>query len=174
MQKWYVVQTKYKQEYLADEQLDKQDFTTYLPEIIIRKKYKGEMVNIATPLFPGYIFVRFDVEKDRWKAINNTRGVYRIIGVRDQYVEPLPRNFIDELMNKECHLGYISLEECDSVLREFVIGDELIVDSGVFEGFSGICQRVKKDRVVVLLSLLSGKTIVELQNNSVSRLKNTR
>jgi transcription antitermination factor NusG len=30
--------------------------------------------------FPAYLFVRFDLTKDRWRSVNGTLGVSRLVG----------------------------------------------------------------------------------------------
>jgi transcriptional antiterminator RfaH len=31
------------------------------------------------PLFPGYLFVAFDIGKDGWRKVNSTYGITRIV-----------------------------------------------------------------------------------------------
>lgn len=169
MKKWYVIQIKHKQEDVAEENLLSQKFETYNPVALERRIHKGDPINVEVPLFPGYMFVQFDIDKDNWKAIGSTKGVYKLLTATDKYCTPLPARFVDELRKKEDKMGCITEERVGQVLREFVIGEELQVDNGVFKGFIGICKRVQKDKIVVLLSLLGGKTALELSKLSVSR-----
>lgn len=172
MKRWYVVKLRYKQEQVAEDNLNNQGFENYIPCMLEVRTRKGENINVLVPLFPGYMFVRFDTERDRWRAICSTKGVAQLLTCRDDVVFPLPKGFVEDLMAKENKLGYLQLPSAEETLREFVIGDELQIDNGVFAGFSGICERVKKDRVSLLLSLLSGKTIVEFPKQILSHVNN--
>jgi len=55
--------------------------------------------------------------------------------------------------------------EAENFIKSYVVGDRVRVQSGVFEGLSGVCERVDKDSVVILLSLLSGNRPVEFSKN---------
>lgn len=170
MKRWYVIQIKHKCEELAESNLQNQKFETYNPMTVEVRIHKGQPMNVECPLFSGYMFVRFDIEQDRWKAISSTKGVYKLLTATDTRCTPLPAGFIEELRRKEGKDGCITEDKAVTALREFVIGEELQVDSGVFKGFTGICQRVKGDKIVILLSLLGGKTAVELPKVGASRI----
>ena len=167
MKRWYVVQLKSKQEELAEDSLVDQGFQVYYPKIIEARRYKGEQVNVMVPLFAGYMFVRFDIDADRWRAIAHTKGVYNLLTATEDRCTALPQGFIEELIKQEKD-GVVAENTAVQHLRDFVIGEELQIDNGVFKGFSGICERVNKDRVVILLSLLGGNTKVELPKASVT------
>lgn len=167
--RWYVVQSKQKQELSSAQQLENQGFSVFVPQHVVKKLSRGNPVQVAYPLFPSYLFVEFDITKDRWRCICSTKGVQQLVTATDESVTPLPRGFVEDMMMETDGNGYILLKKADEVLAEYSPGDELSVASGIFEGLSGTCERVKKDKVVVLLTLLSGKTRVELPTVLVSR-----
>lgn len=85
--RWYLIQTKPRQEARAEEHLRRQDFDCYRP----RKNERTE-----EPLFPGYLFIRLDRQLDNWYPIRSTRGVARVVSfggeptpVRDELIEQL-------------------------------------------------------------------------------------
>lgn len=85
--RWYLIQTKPRQEIRAEENLRRQDFDCYRPQ----KHGKTE-----EPLFPGYLFIRLDRHMDNWYPIRSTRGVSRVVSfggeptpVRDELIEQL-------------------------------------------------------------------------------------
>lgn len=170
MKRWYVIQIKHNCEELAQINLENQKFKTYNPMTVEVRQHRGQPMNVEVPLFGGYMFVRFDIDVDRWKAVSSTKGVYKLLTATDARCTPLPKGFVEELRKKEGKDGYITEDKATDTLREFVIGEELQVDNGVFKGFTGICQRVKRDKVLILLSLLGGKTTVELPKVAASRV----
>jgi len=76
---WYVVQTKPNLEARVQRELENQLIPSYLPRERVRKRHVGRMVEAMEPLFRGYLFVAFDVNTERWKQINTTKGVLSIL-----------------------------------------------------------------------------------------------
>ena len=58
--RWFVVQTKPRQEDVAYENLVRQKFTTYLPKIQLRKKSHNTWKVVIEPLFKNYLFILFN------------------------------------------------------------------------------------------------------------------
>ena len=79
MRKWYVIKTKVNQEKRALLNLSRQGFELFCPLTPILRKFKNTIKNILDPLFPSYIFVKLDLEKDNWSKINNTYGVKELL-----------------------------------------------------------------------------------------------
>ena len=165
--RWYVVQSKPKHELTAVQRLEDQSFTCYLPQLVITKKTRGRVVQLIEPLFPSYLFVNFNIDADRWRAISGTRGVVKLLGASEDNATPLPKGFVEEMLSKADERGYISVKTTEKVMRKFIPGDVLRVKDGPFEGFTGACQRTQKDCAVLLLSLLSGKIEINFPLNSV-------
>lgn len=85
--RWYLIQTKPRQEARAEENLRRQNFECYRP----RNRGKTEEA-----LFPGYLFIHLDRQLDNWYPIRSTRGVARVVSfggeptpVRDELIEQL-------------------------------------------------------------------------------------
>lgn len=173
MRKWYVIQLKHKQQDLAETNLMNQGFKVYHPEMIEVRQRKGQPINVIVPLFAGYMFVRFDIDKDRWRAIGNTKGVHSLLTATEHSVCPLPKHFVEDLMKQRDKTGMLPTEKAYAVVREFLIGQQLQVDSGIFKGFTGILEALNKGRFVVLLSLLGAKKRVELSKIDVSHCTST-
>lgn len=114
------------------------------------------------------MFVQFDLERDKWRSINGTKGVYKLLTATEDGCSPLPVGFITSLREKEDKSGFIPDEKSSQILQRYIVGKKLKIESGAFAGFTGVCERVKKDRVTILLSLLGGEAIVELPKIIVS------
>ena len=76
------------------------------------------------PLFRGYIFVAFDQALDRWQAVNNTRGIRRLMCfVRDDSIEPIPLPTETEArLRQDCKAP---LEDTDPLMAAFKVGERL-------------------------------------------------
>lgn len=165
--RWYVVQAKPKHELTAIQNLENQHFTCYLPQFIVTRKARGATIQLVEPLFPSYLFVKFDIDIDRWRAISGTRGVIKILSSSEDAASALPDGFVEDMISQADSRGYLTIMKVEKAIRKFIPGDLLRINEGVFEGFTGTCERIQKDYAVLLLALLSGKVEVKLPLNSV-------
>ncbi|MCW7555073.1 hypothetical protein NX722_21100 [Endozoicomonas gorgoniicola] len=74
---WYLLKTKVRQELRAMEHLENLGFDTYCP--VFRQKCKGALKEEI--LFPGYLFLLLDLEKDlkKFHTIRSCRGVQEMV-----------------------------------------------------------------------------------------------
>ena len=79
MYKWYLLQHKPNKQNIALENLKRQGFETFYPLLEYTKRTNSRFKNSFSPLFPGYIFVSFNIENNSWIKIKYTSGVSRII-----------------------------------------------------------------------------------------------
>ena len=77
---WYLLQHKPNKQNIALENLKRQGFETFYPLLECTKRTNSRFKNSFSPLFPGYIFVFFNIEDSSWIKIKYTLGVYRIVG----------------------------------------------------------------------------------------------
>jgi len=164
MKKWYVVRSKHKQEQVAVYNLFKQGYNSFLP-LQSKVGKRGDVYNVA--LFPNYLFVEFDIEVDRWKKINSTRGVSYLLSVSEDSASAVPVGFVEELIAISNNEGVVDRKDVEEVVKEYAPGTELDIVDGIFKGLSGTCVQNKKGCVTLFLSLLSGKTRVYLKQDLV-------
>jgi len=91
--RWYCVESLPGAERTARDRLQAQDFTAYLPLYGVKVRHqcrRAEARIVVRPLFPGYLFVAFDRERDQWRPIASTRGVKRLFGTTPELPTPLP------------------------------------------------------------------------------------
>ena len=167
MNRWYVIQTKYKQTQTAIDNLTKQKFRVYNPLVV---EVKARDKELMVPLFGNYMFVQFNIKKDMWRKISSTKGVARLIGSTDSGCAALPKGFIEDLIKRSDVYGHLSPEKANNLIQKYAVGDELNIINGQFKGFVGVCEGITKDSVKILFTLLNNKVSVSLSYNSVSRL----
>ena len=56
---WYLIRTKPHSEYRAAESLGHEGLEFFLPSVRVPRPHSG---HVEAPLFPGYLFLRIDVE----------------------------------------------------------------------------------------------------------------
>ena len=94
--RWYLIQTKPRQEARAEEHLLRQHFECYRPLKAPAPLRGSQGTKSGEALFPGYLFIRLDCIHDNWYPIRSTRGVSRVVSfggqptpVRDELIEQL-------------------------------------------------------------------------------------
>ena len=103
------------------------------------------------PVFPGYIFVIFDTERDRWHSINGTVGVSRLLTALKRPV-PVPGDVVQAL------IGAIDVSGCVVLGADLRVGQAVRVVAGPFVGGLGVLERLDgKRRVRVLLNIMGGQ-----------------
>jgi len=76
---WYLIHTKPKQEFRAQENLDQQGYTTFLPTLKVQKLKKNTVEVQEDPLFHRYLFIQLDQVQSNWFPIRSTRGVHQMV-----------------------------------------------------------------------------------------------
>ena len=67
--RWFVVQTKPRQEQIALDNLSRQGYHSYLPRLCQQKRRRDQWHTVVEPLFPGYLFVQLTPGTDNTAPI---------------------------------------------------------------------------------------------------------
>ena len=133
-----------------------QDFEVFLPSRETTRRHARKIEKVRRPFFPGYLFIRLDLTRDRWRCVNGTFGVVRIVMQSDRPA-PAPRGVIEALM-----------AACDGegLLRRktiLALGQKVrVIDGPLMELVGELDQLTDTDRVRVLLDIMGGRTRVVL------------
>ncbi len=155
-ERWYVVRTLAQRERLAVQQLDNQGYRAFLPLHLKTRRHARKVETISAPLFPRYLFTILDLTCDRWRSINGTFGVERLLmsGAKPQAV---PYGLVESFISAADEDGTVHF---DFHLHE---GQSVKVVAGPFANLIGRLERLDdKGRVSVLLELLGGSVRVAL------------
>ena len=76
--RWYLVHTRPNSERKAELNLKAQGFATFLPQVEKTIRHARRFTSVRRPLFSRYLFVRLDIDRDRWLSVNSTIGVSRL------------------------------------------------------------------------------------------------
>ncbi|MGB6012709.1 MAG: UpxY family transcription antiterminator [Desulfobacterales bacterium] len=161
---WYVLHTKSRFENVVNEGLTKKSLEVYLPKIQVRSKRRDRKVMIRVPLFPGYLFVKTNLEPHEHIEIVKTVGAVRLVGNKDGPI-PVPSETVDSLK--------IIVQGNDSVTTgsRFKKGDRVIVVHGPFAGVVGTFLRHRgKGRVIVNIEALGQYAGVNVNEEDIELL----
>jgi len=87
---WYAVWTQSHFEQSVSQQLSAKGFDAFLPEMNVWSKRNGDQHLIKVPMFPGYLFVRDEMDKNSYIEILKARGVVRILEDGWTRLTPVP------------------------------------------------------------------------------------
>ena len=156
---WYAVYTRYGREFYVEERLNWQAFETYLP--MFKKKFIGakRAYYEPRPLFPTYLFVRLDLNKNGWGNVLSTSGVRGLVanGRGDNPIA-VSELAINSIKSREA-MGYVQFKEP----RRLLVGQRVKVLEGPwFDNFGELQYLDDRERAKVLLEIFGRKTIVQL------------
>jgi len=155
-ERWYVARTLPQRELQAAKQLVNQDFRAFVPRYWKNRRHARRVETISAPLFPRYIFVILDRSRDRWRSINGTLGVERLL-MQGGEPQPVPQGVVESLVNSTDQEGNIQFR------YQLEQGQSVKVTAGAFADFVGELEWLDdRGRVSVLLGLMGGKTRVTL------------
>ena len=153
---WFLAQLKPNSARIANVNLTRQGFETFLPMEAAPRPRKGKFETALQPLFPGYIFIAFDVSHGLWRAVKSTQGITRLIGFGEKPA-PVPFGLVAELM-----LRCATNKETGPALP-LISGDQVVVIAGPFEGIVAEIETMAPDkRVWVLMDIIGKQTRVAI------------
>jgi transcription elongation factor/antiterminator RfaH len=159
--RWYVVYTLPHREAAAQLHLRNQGFRTFLPSLSKTIRHARRHDTVLAPLFPRYLFVAFDLRRDRWRAINGTRGVTTLI-MQDDRPAPVQTGIIETLIASSSATGEVLFH------GHMAPGDRVQLIAGPFAGQLGILERLNgAGRVQVLLEIMGSHVPIKLHARSL-------
>jgi transcriptional antiterminator RfaH len=161
--RWYAVQAQPAREQLALRHLSRQGFEAFCPVQTRARRIGRHSVTRLAPFFPGYLFVRLDLERQRWRSVNGTTGVLRLVGSGDRgraRPTPVPEGVVERLRELSRTNGELSFRP------EFVEGDAVRVVAGPFDQLCGVLEQAgHHERVTILLEILSTEVRVKVSRS---------
>jgi len=154
---WFLAQIRPNCHKMAERNLQRQHFQTFLPMHEETKRRAGRFISTLRSLFTGYIFVGFNPASGGWRKINNTYGVTRLVSFGEE-PQPVPLDLISRLMLR-CDGGGRLLPP-----RILHPGDAVRISGGPFADFAATVENISPDlRVWVLLDLMGRTARVAVQ-----------
>ena len=148
---WYATQLRPNGDALAMTHLQRQGFTPFRPQIWETQPKGKTHSPVLMPMFPGYIFVNFDIMQPDWSKIRSTRGVTRLIGSEAGGPSRVPNDVIASLKSR-CASAMPSRESVD-----FKIGDQVQLVHGPFSDFLATVEKVDAHQRIQLLIDFMGR-----------------
>jgi len=160
---WFLVYTKAREEERAQKNLENQGFKTFFPMIAYENINQPKSFSYK-PMFPRYLFVSMNIERDNWTHIKSTRGVSHLVIFGDK-LAAIPNPVVTFLKTK---VDDNNIVEQKVSRQEFQKGDKLVVKKGILKGKEGtFLSSTSKDRVRILLKLMNELIVTEVPEHDV-------
>jgi transcription elongation factor/antiterminator RfaH len=160
--RWYVVHTHPHAEDRVVGNLERQSFATFCPRLRKTVRHARKVTHVLAPLFPNYMFVRLDMKRDRWRSINGTHGVVRIL-TQGELPLAVPRGIVEALQARTGWEGVVDLSP------SLKVGDPVRICAGPFAEFPGTLEHLDgAGRGRVLLDMMGRAVSVVVRTNMVA------
>jgi len=165
---WYVVHTKPRQEFRAQENLQNQGYQVYLPTIT-QQSIRGQALGLKLePLFARYMFIQLDQVHSNWFPIRSTRGVHQMLrfGIHTDPIK-VPNELVEAIKEQAEYFG--------KTPKKIFETDELVmIQEGPMRGLTGSFQEIQRQtngevRAMVLIELLGKLQKIQVPVTSLVR-----
>jgi transcription antitermination factor NusG len=162
---WFAVQTKTTHEKRVVYLLNYQNYECFLPLYTCRRCWSDRTKEVQLPLFPGYVFCRFNVPTRG--PILKTPSVIGIAGIAGKPVAIDDDEIADIRRIHSSGLGVLP--------HPFLqIGHRVRIQGGSLDGLEGIIEDVRRrNRLIVSVTLLQRSVAVEIDSGWVRPISST-
>ena len=163
---WYLVYTKPRAENTSVLNIKNQGYEVFFPQIIFEKLGIKEEKLKLEPMFPRYLFIKLNKEKDNWITIKSTVGISHLVLFGNKLAK-VPNQVIESLKKISDKNGIFKQRTLISGYKQ---GDKIKIEKGILKGREAIFLSQKsKERVRVLLDIISHKTTVDLHTSDIGQ-----
>ena len=144
---WYALHVKPHKEPMVHQFLVAQGFHVYYP--VLKVNPVNPRSRKKRPFFPGYMFVRIDLDETGADTLRWTEGTYGLVQFGDEPAN-VPERLLEEVKEQlRIYEASLAVEK-----PEFEKGDHVRIVDGLFEGYDAIFDThlSGNDRVQVLLA----------------------
>jgi transcription antitermination factor NusG len=156
---WFAVQVRTRWEKSAATLVAAKGYEVFLPTHLAKRRWSDRVREVSAPLFPGYLFCRFDVQKRL--PILVTPGVIGVVG-RGRIPVPVA----------DAEILSIQKIVASGVVAEpypyLEIGQRVRIEDHILRGLEGILIGHRgNQRVVVSVTLLQRSVALEIERSRV-------
>ena len=176
--KWYALRTisgkEQKVKQLLEAEIKNSDLDHYVSQVLLptekvyvtrgNKKVVKEKTRMS-----GYIFVEAVLTGEIEYELRNTTDI--IDFVRNRENPPKPEPVREAEINRMLGAADDVIEGVDEGVNDYMVGEEVKVISGPFNGFIGEIEDVNREKrtLKVMVKVFGRKTPLELENSQVER-----
>ncbi len=160
-ERWYAVYTLPHREAGAQLQLENQGFRTFLPQYSKTVRHARKVQIKPAPLFPRYLLVVLELERDRWRSVNGSFGVSSLV-MQGERPAPVLHGVVETLIASRATGDRIRF------VPDLKPGQRVRLVAGPFAEQLGVLERLDDvGRVRVLLEIMGGQIPIQLSRDNV-------
>jgi transcription elongation factor/antiterminator RfaH len=161
-ERWYLVHTQPKKDLQARMHLHVQGFRTFVPQYLRTIRHARKLRTERAPLFPSYLFVILDLERDRWLSVRSTIGVSYLVGSRENRPDAVPHGVVEALIDQ---VDASNLMVFSDGLEK---GQKVRIASGPFADLIGTLDSLNDaGRVRLLLDMMGSEIAITLPRSAI-------
>ena len=178
VKKWYVVRAVSGQEnkirsYMESE-INRLGHSSFVEEILVPTQKviqirKGKKISKEKVYFPGYIMIKANLSGEIPHIIKALQNVIGFLG-ETKGGDPIPLRVseVNRMLGKVDELS----SDSENISIPFIIGENIKVIDGPFNGFNGTIEKVNEDKrkLEVMVKIFGRKTPLELSYMQVEKL----
>jgi transcriptional antiterminator NusG len=162
---WFALQVRVRREETVADHLVGKGYELFLPLYKNRKLWSDRVKEVDAPLFPGYLFCRFDPLNRL--PILKTPWVVRIVGYNHSLV---PIDVAEIAAIRTLVSSGLPTQPCPYL----GLGDRVRIESGPLRGMEGLLTKFKGNhRLIVSVTLLQRSVAVEIDSALVTPVHST-
>lgn len=140
---WFIIYTKPQNEIKVAKGLEKMGITIFCPVQTEIRQWSDRKKKVKMPLFKSYVFVQLDeIERN---LVFSVPGVVR-------YLFWLGKPAVVQDAEIETIKKWHNSDEIDLLrIEKYRVGDEIIIERGVFKNQKALVERVKKKKLRLVL-----------------------
>jgi transcription antitermination factor NusG len=157
---WYALVVRSNSEQMVATSLERKGIENFWPSFSSLRRWSDRTKEIRRPLFPGYVFAKFDCQERL--PVLTTPAVIDIVGFGQKYV-PVSEAELDVIRRV-----LESRAKCEPA-PFLQVGQRVVIENGPLAGVDGLLIEIKQTRrLVVSISLLQRSMNVELKSEWVT------
>ena len=156
---WYALHVQTKYEKVVASSLHTRGFEEFLPVYASTRRWSDRLQKVETPLFPGYVFSRFDI--NHRLPVLTIPGVIKIVGL-GKLPHPVDEDEINALL---VVAGSGMLLEPWPFLRE---GERVRIQDGPLRNVEGVLSEIGgRGKLVISVTLLQRSVAVTIDRSLI-------
>ena len=161
---WYPLQTRYQCERKVDAALRDRGFESFAPMQQVARRWSDRTRMVATPLFPGYMFVRMVADPALLSTVARLPGLVRFVTCGHELVAVTDA----EMTNVRA----VAANDTEYEPGPFpAVGERVRILGGCLEGIEGVLiGQTNREDIVISVSSIQQSLKVSLGNYQIERL----
>ena len=120
-------------------------FECVIPVETVVEQDGDEQREVESKVFPSYVLVKMIMTDESWHVVRNIRGVTGFVG---------PGSHPTPLTDEEVEALNVDTK---SFQLSFGVGDQVVINKGIFAGYKGKVQEISDDQKTVTVLVATGR-----------------